>query len=328
MSEGQDRTVGVEQTLEGKVDQVLGSGRQLSGSTVVAFIPVVLIFLVSVFPLAIVGLILGTIFGIGGGLGTSLAIFGWLLSGFLLLVRPVEERVASLVFKLRPPTEGERGLLQPAFDGVCTAAGVDSSKYILRVEDSPDVNASATGGHLVGVTRGALTLPGQQLEAVLAHELGHHRDLHSASAALGWWWSLPSVGGIYVWGILLNITGFAARVVGFFSLLIPGIGWIIGVFALVFILFMLVLLGLPFLIAYRVSLLIASGMSRALEYAADRHAVDAGYGYALREAFEGWMATGQDDPESRGSGLQRLWNHHPPLAKRIQAIERSLATRS
>lgn len=327
MSEG-DRTVGVEQTVESKLDHALGSGRQLSGSTLLAFIPVLLLFVVSVFPLTVAGLILGAILGIGAGLGAYLAFFGWLLSGLLLLVRPIEERVASLVFNLRPPTESERALLQPAFGSVCAAAGVDSSKYILRVEDSPDVNASATGGHLVGVTRGALTLPGQQLEAVLAHELGHHRDLHSASAALGWWWSLPSVGGIYVWGILLNITGFAARVMGFFSLLIPGIGWIVGVLALVFIVFTLVLLGLPFLIAYRVSLLVASGMSRALEYAADRHAVDAGYGYALREAFEDWMATGQDDPESRGSGLQRLWNHHPPLAKRIQAIERRLADKA
>ena len=43
------------------------------------------------------------------------------------------------------------------------------------------------------MTTGALELPDEQLEAILAHELGHHRGLHPVMTAIVWWLSLPGV---------------------------------------------------------------------------------------------------------------------------------------
>src|SRR5262245_892695 len=115
----------------------------------------------------------------------------WTASAGLVLARPVESRFARLLFKVRQPAEQELERLLPVWRRACARAGVDPESFTLQVEDSQLVNAFALGAHLVAVTRRALDLPDQLLEAVLAHELAHHRDLHPLAATLGWWYLLP-----------------------------------------------------------------------------------------------------------------------------------------
>src|SRR5690606_36051606 len=74
---------------------------------------------------------------------------------------------------------------------VCAQAGVRGDRYVLRVQRSNALNATAGAGHLVGVTVTALNLPPRYLEAVLAHELGHHLGGHAAIGLLHSWYSFP-----------------------------------------------------------------------------------------------------------------------------------------
>src|ERR687896_2342769 len=70
---------------------------------------------------------------------------------------------------------------------------MDRGRLVLMAEDAGVINAYATAGHLVCFTTGALRLPDRQLEAVLAHELGHHTELHPWLSAFTWWVQLPAV---------------------------------------------------------------------------------------------------------------------------------------
>src|SRR6266540_4358305 len=154
------------------------AGRGLS-ATLVGMLAIVavtwLLSLVVVGPLA---------YGIGVALtGTGRAA--------LLLLRGVEARFARLLFRVRRPDEAELRRIGPVWRRACRRAGVEPTDYTLRVEDSQLNNAFALGAHFVAVTRRALELPDELLEAVLAHELGHHRDLHPLAATLGWWYLMP-----------------------------------------------------------------------------------------------------------------------------------------
>ncbi len=120
-----------------------------------------------------------------------IGVLGWTVSAGLVLLRPVESRFARLLFRVRRPSEQELARLLPVWRRACGRVGVDPDAFTLRIEDRQAVNAFALGAHFVAVTGRALELPDELLEAVLAHELGHHRDLHPLAATLGWWYLLP-----------------------------------------------------------------------------------------------------------------------------------------
>ncbi|MGH3899749.1 MAG: M48 family metalloprotease [Pseudonocardiaceae bacterium] len=74
-----------------------------------------------------------------------------------------------MAYRCRTP--GHR--VSVAGGGRCS--GRRSSTIILVLDDARVVNASASAGHLVAVTRQALqNLTPVQLAGVLAHEFGHH----------------------------------------------------------------------------------------------------------------------------------------------------------
>src|SRR4051794_38707505 len=99
-----------------------------------------------------------------------------LLGAVLLAIRPIELRVADVMAGgSEPPTPEERARLDPMLARVGEQSGIDPHRLILRIQASTGVNAAAGGGHLLFVTRGAFGLSDEPLEAILAHELGHHR---------------------------------------------------------------------------------------------------------------------------------------------------------
>jgi STE24 endopeptidase len=156
------------------------------------FLPTAGIFLVSVLAIWILWLVASIVVGSSDTMLTVLPLV-WLSAGALMFVRPVEERIGHLLFGLRRPNSDELAQIQPLLERVCRKARVDHDRYILRIEDSADINASAADGHIVAVTNTALQLPESALEGIIAHEVGHHRDLHPVASGLGWWYSLPIV---------------------------------------------------------------------------------------------------------------------------------------
>ena len=207
-------------------------------------------------------------------------IAAWPLGGLLLLIRPLESRLAGPMLGLRLPSEDERVKLERAFGEVCERANESPSQYLLRVEESNELNAVAVGGHLIGVTTRSLTLPEQRLEAVLAHELGHQDGAHSAALAINWWTTLP-------WRFA---TGIARIHLALFLLSLPvrAVG----------------------LLAY----IGQAAAGRAAELEADLFAAELGYGHALAATLRALPA------RPSAGWLGRLLSTHPSAAERIQAL--------
>lgn len=80
-----------------------------------------------------------------------------------------EAMVARLMLRLHRPAAADRARLDAVWGAVTARAGIDPTAYSLWVEESDEINAYASAGHIVAVTRCALdTMPPPHLEAVLA----------------------------------------------------------------------------------------------------------------------------------------------------------------
>ena len=297
--------------LEDRAEE-LGSGRGLTGLTIGMFVPVTAIWLISaVFALVPIGALFGVLIG-NTSTGIAIVCIGWTFGAGLAFIRPVEEWLGRAIFGLRPPTPYEIEALQPLWNVVCEEAAIDPSRYILRIENSPHPNALASAGRLVAVTNGAIEqLPADMLQGILAHELGHHRDLHPVAALLTWWYLLPI--GLLDW-CLRVVVRISAFILSFFR------GWLIVL--LLFALLVLLLARFLFFIPVKTAYLFGLMMGRASEYRADRYATDSGYGPGLMRALRLFLDRGLDDDLPRG--IARLYNSHPPLKKRIRAIEKRM----
>jgi STE24 endopeptidase len=240
----------------------------------------------------------------------------WMLSGALLLAPSVEPAVCRLMFSVRRPTGAERYALELPWQAVCRAAGTNSSRYVLLVEDSDDLNAFAAGSRTVAVTRAALGLAPQQLEAVLAHELGHHLAGHSAVSMLSWWYALPARLAAY-------LVGLAARIVLFVGRIFAGFGSGLG--ALASLLLALMLLAMFAFLSFWLILIpltapLLAWAHRLGEFHADRIAASLGYAPPLIEVLHTWMAMA--DHRARPSGARtRLLATHPAHADRIRRLQ-------
>lgn len=250
-------------------------------------------------------------------LALKLAIFGWPLLGALLFVRPVERAISRPLFRLRPPTDIEMQTLWPAWEQVCARAGVAPDKYLLRIQDSDILNACAASAHLVAVTRGSLLhLSAAELEAVLAHEIGHHLDLHSVAGMLYFWLRLPVQAAQVVVGSVARALGGLQPIFGVAGILLTPV-----ILALAF---LGVLVAIPIALAEAAS----KAFGRRAEYAADRYAVKLGYGPHMSSVLQLFIDMGHDDLRAQQSLSARLSLSHPPLHKRVQAMEKFAARSS
>ena len=219
----------------------------------------------------------------------------------------------------RRPTAEELTVLEPAFEDVLSRLGRGSKRrYRLRVIDDDNLNAAAGGGSLVMVTTRALhTLPDDQLKAVLAHELGHHAGLHPlVLLAQGWMYRPIAVIewlSVKLHNMLAWVTSLRMRLKLYL--------FVMG--ATLFLRLMLFLLGL----VLRLANVILVFFGRRAEYRADDMGVALGYGQSLEEALitmEGTVPA-QPEPSGVGSWLTNLESTHPPTAKRIERIRKTMA---
>ena len=230
------------------------------------------------------------------------------LAGTLVLfVRPLERSLAGVFGgPVRPPSQAERERLEQLLEPVGARARVDPARLIVRIQEQPTANAAAGAAHLLFVTTGALKLPDDQLEAVLAHELGHHRGLHPVLGALVWWLRLPGVALASVYrGLRRGVAGAGAR--------LGAIGRLLAVPLLV----LLILWQVAVMWIFYAGELLAMWAARQSEYDADAAAARWGYAGRLASAY---AALGAHELEPSGR-LRKLMADHPPLPDRIELLQ-------
>jgi Zn-dependent protease with chaperone function len=310
------------------------AGRGLTGTLLGMLAIVAVTWLLSLVVVGPVAYGVGVALTGDGGLPLLLGAACWTLSAGLVLLRWVEARFASLLFSVRRPGQAELERIAPVWRRACGRAGVEPGGYTLRVEDSQRINAFALGAHFVAVTRRALELPDELLESVLAHELGHHRDLHPLAATLGWWYLMPF--SLLSWLLrrvraltralyraFSGLRGHLGQVPGRRPLGLVGALVILGALVLVGVVLLVLLCAawLPLWLVTWLSRLLSAALSRAAEYAADRRATELGYGPGLIQVLALFALDEQRAPR-RGRLAWRLASH-PSCQARIAAVRRA-----
>ena len=320
-----------------------GRSRAVSGTSVGMFAIVVLIWLLSLVVVALPGWGVAVLAGWEPVTVVILACAAWTASAVLVVARPVEAGLARLLYRsLRRPRPAELARITPALERVCRRAGADPGRYLLRVEEKRQVNAFALGGHVLAVTRMALELPDDMLEAVLAHEAGHHRHLHPLAIILGWWYLLPFEAGDRLLRAIRRVTRWLARIFHRLSDRTGGLAGgrapdgALGMLVLLAVLGVLVVAGsllvvglgllwLPLALLVRLARVLAAALSRAGEHAADRHAAELGYGAALIQVLGLFLQVERSAPRPRG--MAALLRSHPSSQSRIDALNKTLHLR-
>jgi len=220
------------------------------------------------------------------------------LGGAVLLVIPaVERRVAHLFAPSRAPTAEEDARLRRLLGRVGERAGTRTDRLVPRVQEAHELNAAAGAVRLLFVTDTALRCTDAELEALLAHELGHHRGLHPLATAVVWWLSLP---GELLAAVFRVLRGLAA------DLRVRPLVLLVGLVLLVWQVLVMWL--------YYVGKLLAQWAARVSEFVADAAAADWGYGEQLAALYRD-----ADVPVPQGL-VARLLAEHPPMPARIERI--------
>lgn len=220
---------------------------------------------------------------------------------------------------VRKMTDEERARLAPLLERVGSRIGKGGRRHFhLMVEDAGTVNASAVGSNLVTVTSAALHgLPDPLLEAVLAHEVGHHFGLHPVVCVVELWLGRPLRWAHRLLIAVHNLLATLSRWSKDSYLLVLMFVAVLTLRAAVFVLDAVV----------RSALAVLLFLGRRGEYRADNVAVKLGYGPGMLavladfERDEAAMLAARPERRELGSDM---WDTHPPLAKRIAKIQKRL----
>ena len=239
-------------------------------------------------------------------------VVGFAAAGLLLFVRPIQVLVLTPLLRARPATAHEAEIIEPLWAQIAQANGLPSSRYVVRVLPTEELNAFACGGHLVLVTSFAVhELSQAQLRGVLAHELSHHLGLHTVAITIGHWLSAPVVLLARIGFFLENVGTAAASTFGQKSPVVRAIGSVVAVGMRA--------LSWVFTVALRGSDAVANLVGHSSEFEADRRAVRMGFGRELASALRQLLAQGT---ARRPIGWRaRLAASHPPARTRVARIE-------
>ena len=218
----------------------------------------------------------------------------------------------------RRPTPEELARLVPPWDRVLAEVGKGKRRrYRLRVSDDQRINAAAGGGSLVIVTTRALTsLSEDQLEAVLAHEFGHHVGFHPMMLLAQQWLARPLAWAARLSVAVHNLLAWMTR-------------WRMHplAFVLVWAAILLIRLALLALDAIvKAATLVLLFLGRRAEYNADTVATRLGYGHPLIGALAEMERQGEAALAHQQAPvpISPFWDTHPPTPNRIARIREAL----
>jgi STE24 endopeptidase len=228
---------------------------------------------------------------------------GW-IAVTVLLARVFPTVLVPLFYKTAPLTDA--GLAKRLVQ-LCERAGL-AVLGVFRVDlgvETRKANAALAG---LGRTRRVLlsdTLLGHftedEIETVLAHELGHQRFRH-----ITWFLVLSTVGSLFAFWMIDWASRWWVPALG-----LRGLDDIAGLPMLMLALSVLGLLGLP----------LQSGISRAFEWQSDRYAVRlTGRPQAFASALRKLESLNLADP-SPPAWIEWLFYDHPAIRKRIAAAD-------
>jgi len=255
-------------------------------------------------------------FRIWGDVGYPLFAASVLLLGVVLFSPWVERLLLTRLLGARSPRPEERPHLEEAWARVARAAGVGEDRYVLAVVDGDEVNAFASGGHLLVVSSYAVReLEPRELAGVLAHELSHHLGSHTVALAVAQWMSLPIVALARLGFALQRVAEATAE-----SLVarVPVLR-----FAALFVAATLTVASSILVAALLLSQALGDAVGHASEYQADRRAAQLGFGVELLRAL---VRTRDARGEVADDDERRAWvvASHPPLRRRIARLESHL----
>ena len=287
--------------------------RRADFSAVTALAPVVALLPVWLVAIAIYWIP----FRIYGDVSYPLFALCCMLFGVVLFSRPVQRLVFVRLLDARVPAASEKEQLNAAWKVVAQANHLPTSRFVLAVVESDDVNAFACGGHLLVVSSFAIEhLTHDELCGVLAHELSHHMGGHTVALTISQWMSLPIM--------LLAQAGLALRTfnntaTAMLAERYPSVrlfGKIIGV--------VLISLSRVLLTGLIVSHVLSNAVGKSAEYHADERAFNMGFGRELIHALRRVESREITHPQSTPTGLTTM--SHPPARTRIARLE-AMSTR-
>ena len=255
-------------------------------------------------------------FGIWGDVAYPLFAASSLLLGIVLFSPPVERLLLTRLLGARAPDPVEAARLGEAWARVAGAAGLDEDRYVLAVVDGDEVNAFASGGHLLVVSSYAVRELGpRELAGVLAHELAHHLGSHTVALAVAQWMSLPIVALARLGFALQRVAEATAE-----SLVarVPVLRFV-ALFASA----TLTVVSSILVAALLVSQVLGDAVGHASEYQADRRAAQLGFGADLLRAL---VRTRDARGDVADDDERRAWvlASHPPLRRRIARLQAHL----
>jgi len=238
-----------------------------------------------------------------------------LLLGSLLFERTIQRLVLQRLLGARTPTRSERDALQKAWHIVAQANHIPPGKFVLAVSDSDELNAFASGGHLVVVSSWAISqLSHDDLCGVLAHELSHHLGMHTLALTVGQWLTIPIILLARVGFLLQNVAHAATDTFASRS------SW--GVFVGRTIAGIITIISWLFLAIINIAQYISNAVGKGAEFKADETVVSMGFGRQLLNSLRIVVESGNGERATHWR--DRLVTSHPPARTRIARIEAQL----
>lgn len=239
----------------------------------------------------------------------------WFLLGAVLFWQPVQRVFLQRLIGARSPTREERARLHGAWSTVAQRNHIPVSRFVLSVVDSGDLNAFATGGHLVVVSTWAVdNLPEDELTGVLAHELAHHLGMHTFALTVSQWLTVPIVLLARIGFHMQNIAQAAGDAIERRSSGAAVVGRTLAG--------LLTIVSWLFLATITVAQYIGNFVGKGAEFAADARAVEMGFGKPLMRSLRRMVESGGGERPS--NWRDRLVSAHPPARTRVARIDAHL----
>jgi Zn-dependent protease with chaperone function len=220
----------------------------------------------------------------------------------VLFSKSIQRIFLARLLNARKPTAQEAATLHKSWRRVAQANHASTESFVLAVVDSQDINAFASGGHLVVVSSYAINqLDENELAGVLAHELSHHLGSHTVALTIAQWLSLPI--------LLLARIGFFLQRIAEAILLISAA---------------LTVVSSLFVAGLVVAQALSSAVGHASEFQADHRAVRMGFGNELLTALK--RVSDDTDVRDLQASNNLVVASHPPARERIAQLKILLRT--